>query len=685
MKKIPVLLFLLLTATLFSQQYEPGETYYGVDSFIIYKAGNLPIILSAPHGGYLTPDTIPDRSCSGCVLSRSSYTQEISSEVYDAIHARTGCYPHVIINNLHRKKLDANREIVEATGGNPQTEPAWYQFHDFITAASATVNTDYGRGIYLDIQGNTSSIQRLQLGHILSGSELRNNDLNTMAMIDSSSIKLLISDNVNQLAHEALIRGASALGSLTDAKGFPAVPSLSDPFPLSGQSYSSGGYNTRRYCSKDGGTIDGIQVSCNRDVRFGTANVPRQTFADSLGSAVLEFVEQHYFPNLTENSCEEVVSGIDSSQIVILENITPGETYYGVDSFITYRAGNLPIILAASHGGYLEPDTIPDRNCSGCSYARDSYTQELSNEVYDAIVAKTGCYPHLVINRLHRRKLDANREIVEATDANPQTAPAWYDFHSFMTTATHHANADYGRGLYLDLHGHAHSVQRLELGYLLSGSELRNNDLNTGAMIDSSSIQLLVADNIGQFMHEDLIRGPLAFGSLIDAKGFPAVPSLNDPFPMLGESYFSGGYNTRVYSSRYGGTIDGLQIECNQDVRFNAAVRQALADSLATTALEYMELHYFAGFSQSYCGEAVQVIADSCGIKVLENCTNPLVVRVDEPDYVVEILDGNGVLYKSYPSVKHYYIDQQSLPAGTYFLKVKTEPETNMVICIDLD
>ena len=228
--------------------------------------------------------------------------------------------------------------------------------------------------------------------------------------------------------------------------------------------------------------------------------------------------------------------------------------------------------------------------------------------------------------------------------------------------------------------------ETFELGYLLSSSELRNNNnLNDIAMIDSSSVKNLISYNIGQVSHEELIRGAQSFGSLIDDRGFPAVPSQNDPFPMLGESYFSGGYNTRLYCSKEGGTVDGLQIECNQDVRFTTSTRQIFADSVANTILEYMNLHYFAGFDQSYCGESVQVLVDSCGIKVLENCTNPLVIRVDEPDYAVEILDENGVLYKSYPSVKHYYIDQENLPAGTYFLKIKTEPETNMVICIDLD
>ncbi len=43
-----------------------------------------------------------------------------------------GTYPHVVINNLHRLKLDANRDKPEATFGEETPELAWEEFHNYI-------------------------------------------------------------------------------------------------------------------------------------------------------------------------------------------------------------------------------------------------------------------------------------------------------------------------------------------------------------------------------------------------------------------------------------------------------------------------------------------------------------------------------------------------------------------------
>ena len=220
----------------------------------------------------------------------------------------------------------------------------------------------------------------------------------------------------------------------------------------------------------------------------------------------------------------------------------PGNSYHDATGYVEYLAGNLPIVISAPHGGYLEPMEIPDRDCDGCVYVRDAYTQELAREIQEAFFQKTGCYPHVVINLLHRKKFDANRNIEDAADGNTTVEESWDAYHTFLDSAKMNIVQQYGRGLFLDLHGHGHDIQRIELGYTLSKNELQLSDeeLNGNTFIEESAIQTLVSDNLQDLSHSELLRGDFSFGTILDNKGFPAVPSLETPFPLDAEPYFSG-------------------------------------------------------------------------------------------------------------------------------------------------
>ncbi len=280
------------------------------------------------------------------------------------------------------------------------------------------------------------------------------------------------------------------------------------------------------------------------------------------------------------------------------QTYSPDSLYTGAKGYIEYLPGTLPLIFAASHGGDLEPATIPDRSCPGCVTTTDLNTQELARQIRQALFERTGCYPHVVINRLKRTKLDANRDLAEAALGNPEAEQAWRDFHFFLEKAKAQIEtAQAKRGLFIDLHGHGHSIQRLELGYLLSAASLRQSDvaLNAPEIINQSSIRQLVIDNRQQQAHADLIRGAAGLGTLLEQEGYPSVPSLGDPAPKSGEAYFSGGYNTERHGSVTAeAKIDAIQIECNfQGVRDTEISREFFASALAKTLLAYLKEHYY--------------------------------------------------------------------------------------------
>jgi hypothetical protein len=270
----------------------------------------------------------------------------------------------------------------------------------------------------------------------------------------------------------------------------------------------------------------------------------------------------------------------------------PGHSYFGAGNYIEYIAGDAPVILSAPHGGALNPATIPDRTDARCggsaTTTTDLNTIELVLAMQQAYHARFGHYPHVVISHLSRRKLDANRTPPEATCGNSEADAAYREWHAFIDLAAHAVLTATGKGWYMDMHGHGHTIQRLELGYLLDGSELDASDatLNTTrAFSDTSSIRTIARSST--LTLSTLLRGPDALGTLFAGNGFPAVPSASDPGPR-GAAYFSGGDDTRRHAcgaeaTAFGGTTEGnicgVQIETNfTGVRDNAANRQRFGD-----------------------------------------------------------------------------------------------------------
>ena len=277
-----------------------------------------------------------------------------------------------------------------------------------------------------------------------------------------------------------------------------------------------------------------------------------------------------------------------------------GQTYYGRNSYIEYIAGNAPVLLTAPHGGTVNPSTIPDRTPALCGGAAttvtDLNTAELVRAMRQQFFAKFGKWPHVVIANISRRKLDANRPDGEAACGNADAQTALEDWRTFVNAANTAMLKSYGKGWYMDMHGHGHAIQRLELGYLLSNADVNRTDAVLDAnpsFENSSSIRTLSQQSPLSF--SALLRGPLSLGTLYAALGFPSVPSATDPTPNA-DPYFDGGENTRLYScsiASLGSAICGVQIESNYTgVRDTAANRDRFGDATAIVIEEYLRVHW---------------------------------------------------------------------------------------------
>ncbi|MDA0684595.1 MAG: T9SS type A sorting domain-containing protein [Bacteroidetes bacterium] len=281
-------------------------------SFVEVQEGTWPLILSAPHGGYLAPDSLVDRSCSACVTIRDLRTQEWARALADAIETRTGERPWLVINLLDRVKLDPNRTMEEAADGDPHAEAAWIIYHTALENASASIAQDHGGGLLLDLHGHGHDELRFELGYLLSAARLRESDPTFSELSTQSSIRKLVERSGQTLS--VLVRGGDSFGQFLERSGIPSTPSERDPAPLSGQPFFSGGYITARHGSRDGGVLDAIQLEAHREgARDSEVNV--ETLAQNVADATIAFM-QRWYPEVLNTSVE---SAIDVPQECLLQ------------------------------------------------------------------------------------------------------------------------------------------------------------------------------------------------------------------------------------------------------------------------------------------------------------------------------------------------------------------------------
>jgi N-formylglutamate amidohydrolase len=269
----------------------PGTAYFGIARYIEYVAGDLPIVLTSPHGGRLRPATVADRKEG--VTDMDANSQELARALAAAFQARTGAHVHLVASHLHRSKLDPNREIKEAAQGEPAAELAWREFHASIAGALAAAVARHGFAFLVDIHGHSHPIARLELGYALSTAQLNvsDADFDRSGVIAASTFRDLHARRAGSAA--ALLRGPRSLGALFAAQGYDVVPAPATPQPGT-HPYFNGGYIVRHHtAAPHAAAVSGLQIECHRvGVRDTEAN--REKFARTAAEVLLTFLQDHY-------------------------------------------------------------------------------------------------------------------------------------------------------------------------------------------------------------------------------------------------------------------------------------------------------------------------------------------------------------------------------------------------------
>ena len=223
----------------------------------------------------------------------------------------------------------------------------------------------------------------------------------------------------------------------------------------------------------------------------------------------------------------------------------------------------------------------------------DTRTIELVKEIEKAFLQKYKGRPFIVFTNISRKQVDQNREMTEGTCGNKEVEKYWIQFHNYVDTALALATKKFGKAVYIDLHGHGHTAQRLEIGVGINAEDFRTLDKGTALdpqLVNKSSYANLLAYDKKANINE-LLVGKTAFGTLIANEGFAAVPSKQDPYPKEEDKYFNGGYNTRWYTSGKYPNVFGWQIESNYKGVRDPEGRPKFASAFADVMVAYFKTY----------------------------------------------------------------------------------------------
>lgn len=271
---------------------KPGDHRFYHSTYIEYIEGDLPVILSASHGGALLPPEISGRVSDSAKALSDQNTEELAMELVAQVFKASGHYPHAVINHIHRMKLDPNRDSADSQErpyADDSGKAAWMAYHDFIDTAEAKVEALFGKGMLFDLHGHQHALARVELGYLITNFQLRQADQDLGKLVANSSLARLSLESV--VPFPDLVRGTSSFGGYLQGKGIPAVPSPQFPHNDTNP-YFSGGYTIRSHCLTGRGAISGMQIELPL-IGYRNSPASRAAFNALLWAVMSEYMHVH--------------------------------------------------------------------------------------------------------------------------------------------------------------------------------------------------------------------------------------------------------------------------------------------------------------------------------------------------------------------------------------------------------
>jgi N-formylglutamate amidohydrolase len=214
------------------------------NDLVLAHAGDLPILLTAPHGGRMSVPGAPLGKRG--ITTTDGLTFEMTEALARHLQSRLGRQPYVVAARFSRKYIDANRAEAEAFD-SPAAKPAYDAYHGRIRSFILQIRERFpGGGLLIDIHGQSEDP-----GVVHRGTR------------DGATTAALL----RRHGPDA-VGGPSSLLGVVQAKGFKVFPPPGAPIGLPPEDRRfRGGYTVHAYGSRSAEGLDAIQIEVGRDLR----------------------------------------------------------------------------------------------------------------------------------------------------------------------------------------------------------------------------------------------------------------------------------------------------------------------------------------------------------------------------------------------------------------------------------
>lgn len=213
---------------------------------VFLQEGDLPLILSAPHGGTREIPGVPPRKGEGMKRGPSGFTtardggvEELAHALAAAILERTGKRPYAVVATFHRRYLDCNRPPAVAYE-HEGARAVYEEYHGALERYRAAVVRKFGGGLLVDLHGQGAARDRVFRG------------------TQNGRTTALMQERFGKGIHA----GPDSLMGRLKARGWAVHPEDEGPEAKG----FAGGHITQTYGARAGG-LDAVQLEFGADFR----------------------------------------------------------------------------------------------------------------------------------------------------------------------------------------------------------------------------------------------------------------------------------------------------------------------------------------------------------------------------------------------------------------------------------